>query len=242
MGAAYVDETVASRLWNNSSPVGAALHHGAADGALRVDGVAGAVREWDQGNEPYGTVYASWSDQPGLPLTIYVFARGAEADRHQIEVAAARIDPLVPAIATALATATAEPLRGRRLLVIVAIVLAGIACLLAFVGTYAIVMHTVRQRLREAAIRLALGATTANVRASFMRTGLVPAGAGLIVGIAGLKPAESLVSAQLFHVRPGDPLVLAIAVAALAIAAGLAVLLPTRRATHVNPTVLLRDD
>lgn len=241
-GAAYVDETVASRLWKYDSPVGAALHHGAADGVLRVDGVAGAVREWDQGTEPYGTVYASWVDQPDLPLTMYVYARGTRADRHQIEVAAARIDPLVPAIATALATATAEPLRGRRLLVIVAIVLAAIACTLAFGGTYAIVMHTVRQRLREAAIRLALGATTANVRASFMRTGLVPAGAGLIVGIAGLKPAESLVSAQLFHVRPGDPLVLAAAVAALAIAAGLAVLLPTRRATHVNPTVLLRDE
>jgi hypothetical protein len=239
--SAYVDETVAARLWKSASPVGDAVNQGFAGGTLRVAGVAGAVREWDQGDSPYGTVYASYADQPRLPLTMYVFARGSTA-MHQIEAAAAAVDPFVPASAATLESVTAEPLNGRRLLVTIAAALALIACALACAGTYAMVMFAVRRGLREAAIRMALGASAASVGARFARLGLLPAAIGLVVGFAAARPAAALLTAQLFRVQPGDPVVLLWAVIALAIAAMAAVLVPARRASRANPLVLLRDE
>jgi ABC-type lipoprotein release transport system permease subunit len=176
---------------------------------------------------------------------MYAFVRPAANDAGlgpRLGALVSSIDPLTLVDVRPLSAHTAEPMRGQRVLMTVALAFTLIACALASAGTYSMVMFAVRRRMSEAAIRLALGGSTAHVRATFMRVGLLPAMAGVALGVAAFRPAGVLVRAQLFHVRSDDPAVLAIATTVLAVAAGIAATLPSRRAVRVNLVQLLREE
>jgi ABC-type antimicrobial peptide transport system permease subunit len=90
-------------------------------------------------------------------------------------------------------------------------------------------------RRREIAIRLALGAQPCEVRRQFVRSGVVLAAVGIVVGLAGAAGVSRLMAALLYDVEPFDPLTYgAVAVALLAIAV-LASYVPARRASTVDP-------
>jgi predicted permease len=112
---------------------------------------------------------------------------------------------------------------------------------LAGIGIYGVVALFVSQRTREIAVRLALGAGGRDVFAFVVRQGLGPVGVGLALGIAGALLAGRALKAMLFRVAAADPLTLACVSLVLLGVAGLACLVPARRASQVDPARSLAE-
>jgi putative ABC transport system permease protein len=119
---------------------------------------------------------------------------------------------------------------------------AAFALLLAGVGIYGVIASVVQQRQREIGIRIALGATRAAVSTAVVRQCLVNVGAGAVVGLVTFLAGRKVLTAWLYAVTPGDPLVLAAAVVLLAAVACVASWIPARRAGRIDPAIALRLD
>jgi putative ABC transport system permease protein len=119
-------------------------------------------------------------------------------------------------------------------------IFAGIATLLATVGIYGIMAHSVAERTREIGIRMALGAHWRDVIQLVMWNALLLIGTGLLAGLGGSLALTRLISARLWGVTPTDPATFASVAVLLAAVALLATLVPARRAIRVDPTVALR--
>jgi putative ABC transport system permease protein len=115
-----------------------------------------------------------------------------------------------------------------------------IALLLASIGLYALMAHSVTQRTPEIGVRLAMGATARQIIGLVMQRGLLHVGSGLAIGVAASLAVNRLVRAELFQVSPDDPVALTFASAALIISAALGCVVPVRRAIRVDPLVALR--
>jgi len=127
-----------------------------------------------------------------------------------------------------------------RLVLELAAVFAILATVMAMLGLYGVMAHSVTRRTREIGIRLALGAGAGRIRYMIMRELLVILVAGLLTGVPAAMALARLTESQLFGVKSRDAMVIAGAVAALAVAALLAGYFPARRATRVNPVEALR--
>jgi putative ABC transport system permease protein len=112
-----------------------------------------------------------------------------------------------------------------------------LALLLAATGVFGVVASIVSERTREIGIRLALGATSADVLRLVVRQGMRLPVIGLIVGAALAVPASRALRGLLYGVSPGDPRVLVGVVVVLASVALIATLIPARRATRVDPRI-----
>ena len=97
---------------------------------------------------------------------------------------------------------------GARLLAYLLVVFAVFAASLALVGIYAVVAYTVKQREREIAVRIAMGADGRRITRMFLGQGAMVLAAGLILGIVGALALGRMLRAQLFGVQPADPAVL----------------------------------
>ncbi len=119
---------------------------------------------------------------------------------------------------------------------------AAIALLLASIGLYAVIAHSVGQRTQEIGVRIALGANGANILVLVLRQGMVQLAIGLAVGIAGAFAATRLLTSELQGVSPSDPSTFAMTALVLSAAAMLGCLIPARRAMTVDPVIALRND
>ena len=119
---------------------------------------------------------------------------------------------------------------------------AGLALLLAAIGTYGILAYTVSQRRREIGIHMALGATRGNVMNTVLGQGLRLTGLGLAIGLAAAFALTRLLQTQLFNVKPTDPATIAAVSMFIAAVAFVACYIPAARATRVDPMVVLRDE
>jgi putative ABC transport system permease protein len=119
---------------------------------------------------------------------------------------------------------------------------AGLALLLAAIGTYGVFSYMVTERRREIGIRMALGAPRSRVLTQIMKHGLQLAAIGLVAGLAGALGLNRLIASMLFGVQPTDPATIAAVIATIAIVAALACWLPAFRASRLDPNVVLRAD
>jgi len=119
---------------------------------------------------------------------------------------------------------------------------AALAVLLAAIGLYGVVSYGVSQRTAEIGVRIALGATRADVSRLVVMQGLKPACAGVAIGLVGAAAAAQLLRTLLFGVVPTDPLTFALVPAALLAVAAVACYLPALRAARLDPTVALRTE
>jgi len=100
----------------------------------------------------------------------------------------------------------------------------------------------VAQRTKEIGIRVALGCTHSDIYGLMFRQAVTLIGIGLALGLVGAVLSTRFLSSQLYEVQPADPLVLGIVAAVIAAVALLACLVPTHRATRVDPMVALRSE
>jgi macrolide transport system ATP-binding/permease protein len=115
-----------------------------------------------------------------------------------------------------------------------------LALLLACIGLYGITAYAVVQRTNEIGIRMALGADRGNVLGLVLRGALAPLGWGLGIGIPAALVGGRVLADQLYGVKSYDPMILGLAAVILAACAVLAISVPARRATRVDPIVALR--
>ena len=120
-------------------------------------------------------------------------------------------------------------------------VFAGFAGLLAVIGIYGVLTYVVDQRQREFGIRMALGATSADVLALVLRHGLIPMLVGLIAGIGSAVGLTRLLKGLLYEVTTTDPLTFALVAIGVAIGSLAAMLIPAQRAIGVDPAEALRQ-
>ncbi len=119
-------------------------------------------------------------------------------------------------------------------------VFGGCALLLAAIGIYGLMAYSVEQRTQEIGIRLALGAQASNVKNMVVFQGMTLAVIGVVAGLVAAFLLARLITAFLFGVTPRDPLVFIGVPVVLTLVALLAVWLPARRASLVDPIIALR--
>ena len=137
-----------------------------------------------------------------------------------------------------MAGATAAP----RFRTVLLVVFAVVALLLAIAGVYGVMAYTVTQRVPEIGLRIALGATPADVIGLVLREGAVLVVIGLVAGAALSLAGAQSISGLLFGVSARDPLVFAAVATLVAVAALAACLIPGRRALKVDPLLAIRGE
>ena len=136
----------------------------------------------------------------------------------------------------------AESIRRPTLLAQLLGAFAGLALLLAAVGTYGVLSYMATERRREIGIRIALGAARSSVVALVMKQGLQLTIIGVVVGLAGALGLNRLIASVLFGVQPTDPTTLAAVIVTITLVAAGACWLPAWRASRLDPSVVLRTD
>lgn len=122
---------------------------------------------------------------------------------------------------------------------VVAPVFAGIALLLAGIGLYAVIAHSVAQRTKEIGVRMAIGASMSDVRLLILRDGMSPVATGIVVGLAASLLVNRILRSQLVGVSPYDVLTMTLGPIVLIVVALVACYVPARRAMSVQPAVAL---
>jgi ABC-type antimicrobial peptide transport system permease subunit len=160
----------------------------------------------------------------------------------QVRAAVQAIDPEQPvARASTMDEWVARSLGPRRTPMTLVSLFGLVALILSAIGIYGVVAFGVAQRVREFAIRQALGADARSILSLVLRQGLSTTGLGLALGLIASALLTRALQSMLFGVGPHDPVVFASVAAGLLAIAAVACYLPARRATLVDPMVSLRD-
>jgi ABC-type antimicrobial peptide transport system permease subunit len=136
----------------------------------------------------------------------------------------------------------AESIRRPRLLAQLLGAFAGLALLLAAIGTYGVLSYMVTERRREIGIRVAIGASRSHVLTQIMKQGLQVTAFGVAIGLAGALAVNRLIASMLFGVQPTDTVTIASVIATITAVAVVASWLPAWRASRLDPNVVLRDE
>ncbi len=201
-----VNELLAHMLWPNRDAVGQVLMRGSK--RLRVVGVVGDVRHDALEHAFTGEAYYPMR-QFGDYSAINLIVRTEIPEAQLASSVRAALQPIAPEAAKhewrtlqQLIDKVASP---RRFVVMLLGGFTAFALILAALGIYAVISYGVTQRTQEIGIRLALGASSSEVRASIMRGTLALAGAGMLVGIAAAVVLVPSLSGMLFGVTWTDP-------------------------------------
>lgn len=236
-----ISSSVASYFWPRGDPIGQQL----ADPPDRYT-VVGVVPDtrYREIRTVRPTVYFPLRQWPDVPSTLLVRTAGSPADEApsvRRTVADAHLGMTVVSTSS-LQSLLEAPRAQPRLNTVVFALFAVAAVLLAALGLFAIIATMVRQRTHELGIRMALGATSGQVRKAVMLRGLSLAAAGTIIGIAGALATSRLLSALLFEISPTDvPTLLIVALLMLTVAA-IASFFPARVGMRVDPVIALRGE
>src|SRR5256714_9266094 len=136
----------------------------------------------------------------------------------------------------------AESFRRPKLLAELLGAFAGLALLLAAIGTYCVLSYMVTERRREIGIRIALGAVRSRVLTQILKEGLQVTAMGVAIGLAGALAVNRLIASLLFGVQPTDIVTIAFVIATITAVAVIASWLPAWRASRLDPNVVLRDE
>jgi putative ABC transport system permease protein len=239
-----VNRHLAERLWPGASAIGRQLRSPDIPVAVTVQGVIGNTRPQLLAQPITSQIYGCLSQQSG-PFATLIARTAVEpmSIARSVQQAIWSVDADQPMwkIRTA-ETMVANTVQTQRFVMLLMASAALLAVLLAALGTYSVLNYAVQRRAREVGVRLALGATRADVlRLMLARSALLTA-IGIATGLAGAIALSEVLAAQLYEVSPRDPLTLAGTAALLTIVALLAAWIPARRATALDPAVTLRAD
>jgi putative ABC transport system permease protein len=241
---AIVSEDLAERTWPGQDPIGKRLKFGRPDSKEAWRTVVGVVRptRYRELAEPRPTLYlpaSQFVDEAGIFVlrSALPLARVAELARASVRA----VEPSLQVTrVTPFAELAAAPLARPRFNAFLIGVFGVSALLLAAIGLYAVMAAHVRQRYAEIGVRMALGATTSDVRRLVLGEGLRLAVTGAAIGTFGAIAAGRALRGLLFGVQPLDPVALVGAAVLLALVAALACYLPARRAAKLDPLAVLR--
>ena len=237
-----ITERMARLYWPEGNAVGARIRMGPDPNApwMEIIGVVGDVRNDVTQRDAEPLVFHShrqsaWGD------TYIIRTRGNPIDAvNTVRREVAALDAALPIdnIET-LDNVVGDGLAGRRLPVLLLSAFGLLALVLAGVGVYALFASMAAAREREFGVRMALGSSRTAIATLVLRQGALWMGIGLVAGAVGVFAVTRAVRSMLYGVQPLDPVALSIAVIALILCAAIAVLVPVRRATRVDPATVM---
>jgi putative ABC transport system permease protein len=242
---ALISERMAQRWWKDESPLGKHIRLGGADSKnpwLTIVGVVGDVMHNPYDREPRRTLYVPLQQAPQLFLDVAVRTAG---------------DPLAVASAVTTAIHTVdreEPIDdmrtmerqifnraiGLNYMAVLMGIFGVLALCLSAVGVYGVMAYMVSEQTHDIGLRMALGAEQQSVLAMIFRKGMTTIAAGLLVGLPVAWAFARLMSSLIYGVTANDPATFLGITLALLAAAALAIYVPARRATKIDPIIALR--
>ena len=246
---AVISSSLASRLWPTVPAVGRQMRLQSLEGSLpspsapmvayTVVGVVGDVRQ-SHTDQNLFDVYLSLLQNPGRFAYVFLPVR---VQGISVASVVAGVDREAAVGAPRLLSSLVDQERSKpRFLAYLLSGFALFAGVLAMLGMYGVIAYAVRQRQREIAVRMAVGASHAAVTWLFLREGAVVLTAGTLAGLAGAMGMGRLLDAQLYGVGQGDPRVIAGAALALAVSGLVAIWWPARRAALTDPAAALKSE
>jgi hypothetical protein len=243
-----VNEAFVRAYLGGEAPIGRTVRLGG-EYVQEIIGVVEDIRHYAPETPAEPTVYVHQEQNARIGLAVVVRAATGEGALDgegltgALRAVVTSLDPDQPVsellpMASALSDALARP----RTLTVLVGTFAALAALLAALGVYGIIATLVRSRMREIGLRMALGAEAFDVVRWVLRAGMLPALAGLGVGLFGAGLLTGVLEGVLFGVEPLDPIAFAAAATALAGLAAVACLVPAIRATRLQPMAVLKDE
>ena len=246
---ALVNETLAKRFYPGDSPLGRRIGIGNDGPLMEIVGVVADVKQAGL-DEPAGTELYVHYPQASLvgfgPSRLHFIVATsrdplslAAATRRKVwdldaTLPVAGLQPMTDVLGDAMARA--------RFLTTLLTAFAGLALLLAAVGTYGVMSYAVTQQSRELGIRMAMGAQASTVHKLVLSEGLRVTALGLAIGMAGAWALTGILESMLFNVNARDPVTFVVGPILLTIVAVTACWIPARRATRVDPVMVLKQE
>ena len=248
-----VNEALVKRFYKNQSPIGRRIRPPfSADTTqspwFTIIGVAENVKQGGLEAEAGTELYFNYEQGPRLvrfaPGQMNVMIRTTrplDDIAPQIRRAVSAADPTLPIVQLrTMESVFGDSVMRQRFLSQLLLIFAIVALTLAAIGTYGILSYMVTERQREIGIRMALGAGSAQVVRLVLGQGLGMAVIGIGLGVAGALGLSRLVASLLFGVSPADPVTFGVVAVVIALVAVVACVVPTRRATRVDPLMAIR--
>ena len=243
---AVISHSIAERFWPGQDPIGKRIkvESGVSNPWMTIVGVAGDVRFKSLDSPPTLAIYHAHAQQTWRPMAFAVRTEGPPttlipAIRREL----AAIDSEQPVYnMVPLETMLGDSIAKQRFHALLILCFAALALALAIVGAYGVMSYSVGQRTQEIGVRMALGASQANVLRMILRQGMVIALIGCAAGLAGAIACGRIIAGFLFQTAPADPVVLTGICVLLVAATMLASYLPARRATRIDPMAALREN
>ncbi|MGH9409979.1 MAG: ABC transporter permease [Vicinamibacterales bacterium] len=250
-----VDEKLARRFWPNRSAIGRRMYLPtdinnllAVSDKTKFFTVVGVIREiklasLTEGDKSVGAYYFPMSQDTSSMITFAVRTPGDPiALASSVRGALSEIDRELPVFGSqTMNTRLDHALVERRSPMFLSLAFGGLALFLSAIGIYGVLAYLVTQRRKEIGIRIALGSSGGAVFQLVLREGLLLIGSGLAFGGTGAFVLRRSLQSQLFGVRASDPLVIGLVTLLLATVAILACTFPARRATRIDPMVVLAE-
>ena len=242
MSVALVNQTTATRYWPGQDPIGKHLANSRDKLQREIVGVVADVK--------FGGLNAANTEEMYLPMaqapwpTMTLLVRSGVDPQPLVTAVRAKIaesDPDLPitgilSMDEVVSTSVAQP----RIIMQFVGLFAGFALLLAAIGIYGVMAYSVTARKQEMGIRVALGARPADILRLVVGQGMRMTLIGVALGVLFSLGLTRLLASLLFGVQATDPLVFGAAALVLVTAAFVACYIPARRATRVDPIVVLR--
>jgi putative ABC transport system permease protein len=256
--AIVIDEPLAQKFWPNANPIGRRMYFPSKslgdiaspppeDEWLTVVGLVKPMRLQgivsNGGYGVFGTYFISYRQFPERHVTL---ALRTQQDPptviRAVRAAIARIDPDLAFYDVRPMEVLVDRARvDRRTTMLLAIAFAVVALLLCGIGVSGVLAYDVRQRTREIAIRMAVGADGPAIVGMVVRQGATVVAAGSVIGFTAAFLLRRTVQSQLYDVGAMDPKVMTAVAAVMFMVAMVACILPARRAASTNPTNALAD-
>jgi ABC-type antimicrobial peptide transport system permease subunit len=236
-----INEAAARRYWRGRSPIGGHVNRGR---SFEVIGVVRDSRVKKLSDEIKPTIYLPLAQNESADVTLHVRSAGdarAVVGRVRQEIAAIDSGIAVYNLQTLDAQKNGS-LYAERLSAMLLTLFGALAAALVAVGLYGMLSYAVAERTHEIGVRLALGATRADLLSMVIGRGLVLTIAGSIVGLVGAWFTVRVLQGLLFAVSPTDPQVFVLVPLGLVAVALLACWIPARRAMRLNPLAALRHE
>jgi putative ABC transport system permease protein len=247
--ALIINQAAARQFYPSENPIGKhmVVSWGMIDPPQKdfeIVGVAADMRQDALDVKPQPCMFLAQTQGPSPYCSLLVRSRGKPAAlisevKEQVRlVSASQGIQDVQSMDTVIGDSIARPKLEVAILGIFGLVALALAC----VGIYAVISYSVQQRTREMGIRLALGAAPRLILNMVLREGLLLAAAGIGTGLLAALVLTRYLQSLLYTIRPTDPEVYGSVTAVLVVAAAAGCYFPARRATRVDPAVVLREE
>jgi predicted permease len=255
-GVVIINQAMARQYWSNSDPLRDRIQIGAggpafAEPSRQIVGIVGDTRDAGLSRDPFPTMYIPIPQMPDAVTALnsrvaplwWIVRSLVNPHTLQAPIEAALRDAsggMPVAHVRTMAEVEARTTARQRFNMLLLIIFGAAGLLMAAAGVYGVMSYSVQGRTQELGIRMALGAQASDLRNMVIGQGMILAGFGVLLGIGGAFWLTRFLASFLFGVKAWDPIAFIVTPLLISAVALLAVWIPAKRATRVDPMTALR--